>query len=54
VCPAAHPDPANPEQRVAPGGIGLLDTHTFEYIHDGWLADVCGDDLDLAGFIVAS
>jgi Icc-related predicted phosphoesterase len=45
-----RPDRANPEQRVAPGSIGLLDTdtHTFAYIHDGWLADVCGDHVDLA------
>ena len=39
----------NPRQQVAPGSIGLLDTdtYTFEYIHDPWLADVHGDDLDL-------
>jgi hypothetical protein len=45
-----RPERANPEQRVASGSIGLLDTqtHAFEYIHDGWLADVCGDHLDLA------
>jgi hypothetical protein len=36
-----------------PGAIGLLDTGTnvFEYIHDDWLADVCGDHLDLAAFV---
>jgi Icc-related predicted phosphoesterase len=44
-----RPDRANPEQRVAPGSIALLDTQTYavEYIHDDWLADVCGDHLDL-------
>jgi Icc-related predicted phosphoesterase len=48
-----RPDRANPRQRVAPGSIGLLDTetHAFEYIHDEWLADVCGDAFDLAGFL---
>ena len=45
-----RPERANPEQRVAPGSIGLLDTQTqaFEYIHDEWLTDVCGDHFDLA------
>lgn len=48
-----RPDRANPEQRVAPGSIGLLDTqtHAFEYIHDEWLTEVCGDPFDLAGLI---
>jgi Icc-related predicted phosphoesterase len=48
-----RPDRANPRQQVAPGSIALLDTSTyaFEYIHDGWLAGVCGDDLDLGGII---
>jgi Icc-related predicted phosphoesterase len=48
-----RPERANPEQRVAPGSIGLLDTqtHAFEYIHDEWLTEVCGDRFDLAGFI---
>jgi Icc-related predicted phosphoesterase len=51
-----RPERANPEQRVAPGSIGLLDTetYTFEYVHDGWLADVCGDHIDLAGFVALS
>jgi hypothetical protein len=41
--------PLNPRVQVAPGSVGLLDTETyeFEYIHDPWLADVHGDDLDL-------
>jgi Icc-related predicted phosphoesterase len=45
-----RPERANPEQRVIPGSIGLLDTrtYTFEFVHDGWLADVCGDHVDLA------
>ncbi|TDC73701.1 hypothetical protein [Actinomadura sp. 7K507] len=32
---------------------GLLDTRTydFEYVHDPWLADIHGDQLDLAGLI---
>jgi Icc-related predicted phosphoesterase len=44
-----RPDRANPEQRVTPGSIALLDTQTYamEYIHDDWLADVSGDHLDL-------
>ncbi|GIH23667.1 hypothetical protein Aph01nite_19770 [Acrocarpospora phusangensis] len=43
------PDPVNPDQRVAAGSIAVLDTETyaFEYVHDAWLADVRGDDLDL-------
>ncbi|WP_143261634.1 metallophosphoesterase [Allokutzneria sp. NRRL B-24872] len=49
-----RPERANPEQRVAEGSIGLLDTETgtFEYVHDAWLADVCGDDLDLSRFLM--
>lgn len=41
--------PVNPEQRVTPGSIGVLDTGTyaFEYLHDEWLAEIHGDDLDL-------
>jgi hypothetical protein len=41
----------NPTQQVTAGSIGLLDPGTlaFEYVHDDWLAEVCGDDLDLAG-----
>ncbi|MGW4566558.1 metallophosphoesterase family protein [Streptomyces sp. NPDC004561] len=44
-----QPEPVNPEQRITAGSIGLLDTETyaFEYIHDAWLADIHGDDLDL-------
>ncbi|MFD0900151.1 metallophosphoesterase family protein [Actinomadura sediminis] len=43
-------EPFNPRQEVMPGSIGVLDTETlgFEYVHDAWLADVHGDDLDLA------
>jgi len=42
-------DRANPEQRVGAGAIGLLDTgdHSFEYLHDPWLAEIHGDDFDL-------
>ncbi|MFC5754827.1 metallophosphoesterase family protein [Actinomadura rugatobispora] len=48
--------PVNPGQQVTPGSIGLLDTETysFEYVHDGWLADVHGDDLDLAALVAAA
>jgi Icc-related predicted phosphoesterase len=48
-----RPHRANPEQRVAPGSIGLLDTetHAFEYIHDDWLSEVRGDRFDLGGFV---
>jgi Icc-related predicted phosphoesterase len=48
-----RPDQANPEQRLAPGSIGLLDTqtHAFEYIHDEWLTEVSGDHFDLARFL---
>ncbi|MFD0276464.1 metallophosphoesterase [Kitasatospora sp. NPDC127111] len=44
-----QPEPVNPEQRITAGSIGVLDTRTyaFEYVHDSWLADVSGDDLDL-------
>lgn len=46
-------EPGNPRQRVAAGSIGLLDTETyaFEYLHDPWLADVHGDDLDLLALV---
>jgi Icc-related predicted phosphoesterase len=46
-----RPDRANPEQQVARGSIGLLntETYTFEYVHDEWLKEVCGDHFDLAG-----
>lgn len=45
-----NPEPANPEHRVSAGSIGLLDTETrtFEYLHDDWLAEVSGEDLDLS------
>ncbi|XVQ14688.1 metallophosphoesterase family protein [Spirillospora sp. CA-255316] len=48
--------PVNPRQQVAPGSVGLLDTDTyaFEYVHDDWLADVHGDDLDLAALVAAA
>ena len=48
--------PVNPEQHVTAGSIGLLDTETgvFEYIDDVWLADVKGDDLDLAGLVASA
>ncbi|RKS79336.1 Icc-related predicted phosphoesterase [Actinomadura pelletieri DSM 43383] len=58
VPPKVHrrsPDPINPRQQVAAGGIGLLDTATydFEYVHDPWLADVHGDTPDLTALINA-
>ncbi|MFC5183496.1 metallophosphoesterase family protein [Actinomadura harenae] len=45
--------PINPRQQIAPGSIALLDTRTyaFEYVHDAWLADVHGDELDLAALV---
>jgi hypothetical protein len=47
------PAAANPDQRVAAGSIALLDTDrgSLEYVHDPWLATVCGDDLDLLGLL---
>jgi Icc-related predicted phosphoesterase len=44
-----RPEQANPDQRLIPGSIGLLDTDTyaFEYLHDDWLTEVRGDDIDL-------
>jgi Icc-related predicted phosphoesterase len=45
-----RPERANPEQRVMPAAIGLLDD-AFEYVRDPWLAEVRGDHLDLARFI---
>ncbi|GAA2064761.1 hypothetical protein GCM10009839_90390 [Catenulispora yoronensis] len=49
------PEGVNPEQRVTDGSVGLLDTETraFEYLHDAWLAEVHGDDVDLAGIVAA-
>jgi hypothetical protein len=51
-----QPEGVNPMQRVTAGSIGLLDTesHAFEYIHDDWLAEVCGDEVDLAGILAAT
>ncbi|GAA0994504.1 hypothetical protein GCM10009555_087110 [Acrocarpospora macrocephala] len=50
------PNPVNPQQQVAPGSIALLDTDTgtFDYIHDPWLAEISGDDLDLAKLVATS
>lgn len=47
------PGQANPRQQVAAGSIALLDTGTgtVDYVHDPWLADVHGDDLDLAALL---
>ncbi|NUS02865.1 MAG: metallophosphoesterase [Nonomuraea sp.] len=51
-----QPYGVNPQQRVADGSVGLLDTETreFEYLHDAWLAEVCGDDVDLAGIVAVT
>jgi Icc-related predicted phosphoesterase len=48
-----RPERANPRQRVTPGSIALLDTDTYamEYLHDDWLAEVCGDDYNLAAAV---
>ena len=48
-----QPEPVNPRQQVTAGSIGVLDTETlaFEYVHDDWLAEVAGDDLDLAAIL---
>lgn len=48
-----QPEGVNLTQRVADGSVGLLDTETleFEYLHDAWLAEVCGDEVDLAGMV---
>lgn len=42
-------DPLNPEQRVAPGSVGVLDTATwkFRYVTEAWLDKIQGDDVDL-------
>ncbi|MHA6630240.1 hypothetical protein ACU61A_32765 [Pseudonocardia sichuanensis] len=50
------PEPVNPRQQVVPGSIALLDTdgYAVEYVHDGWLADVHGDDLDLTALLTAA
>jgi len=47
------PEPVNPRQQVAPGSIALLDTDSYavEYVHDPWLADVHGADLDLTALL---
>lgn len=49
------PEPVNPEQRVTAGSIGLFDTESgdFACIRDEWLAEVKGDELDLAGLVAA-
>jgi hypothetical protein len=48
-----RPERANPRQRVTPGSIALLDTDTYamEYLHDDWLAEVYGDDYNLAAAV---
>ena len=48
-------EPINPRQQINPGSIAVLDTETydFEYVHDAWLADVSGDEVDLAGLAAA-
>ncbi|WP_433180786.1 metallophosphoesterase family protein [Actinoallomurus sp. CA-150999] len=48
--------PVNPRQQITPGSIGLLDTRTyaFEYIHDPWLADIHGDQIDLPALVTVS
>lgn len=48
-------EPVNPRQQVKAGSIGILDTETyeFEYVHDAWLAEVCGDEVDLAALVDA-
>jgi Icc-related predicted phosphoesterase len=45
--------PPNPRQRVNDGSLGLLDTETgaFGYLDEVWLAEVRGDDLDLAALV---
>ncbi|NUR58203.1 MAG: hypothetical protein HOV87_05835 [Catenulispora sp.] len=51
-----QPEGVNPTQQIAAGSIGLLDTETlaFEYLHDPWLAEVCGDEVDLVGIVAAA
>lgn len=48
-------EPVNPRQQIKAGSIGLLDTetHDFEYVHDAWLAEVSGDDVDLGALAAA-
>lgn len=48
-------EPVNPRQQIKAGSIGILDTETydFEYVHDAWLAEVIGDELDLTGLVDA-
>lgn len=48
-------EPVNPLQQVKAGSIGVLDTETydFEYVHDAWLAEVSGDEIDLVGLVEA-
>lgn len=44
-----HEGPVNPEQRVAPGSIGVIDTEewVFRYVTDQWLESICGDEVDV-------
>lgn len=46
-------EPVNPRQQVKAGSIGILDTETyaFEHVDDAWLAEVSGDDVDLAALV---
>jgi Icc-related predicted phosphoesterase len=50
-----QPEGVNPAQRVAEGSVGVLDTATleFEYLRDGWLGEVCGDEVDLGEILRA-
>ncbi len=43
-------EPLNPDQRVAPGSLGVLDTERgrFATATNAWLDDIHGDDIDLA------
>lgn len=43
-------EPLNPDQRVAPGSLGVLDTgtRTFRYVTYPWLDAISGDDLEAA------
>lgn len=51
-----RPEGVNPRQQVTAGSIGLFDTetHEFEYVHDDWLAEVSGDDVDLGAILAAT
>lgn len=41
--------PNNPEQRVAPGSIGVIDSEgwAFRYVTDQWVESICGDEIDV-------